>query len=195
MRKLIVSVCIIWLALTITPSRADDPAELLNGTWQYIAAIEADRITTYDDASAMQLVILDNTWAILHKGALLPGTFENVEYNQQTNPQSLVRRTGPPPHAVGGAIWKVDGKSLMYTATPLDATGFGSTSGAIGDYEPGPPSGAAKLGDKLGDTGFGTDHRAARPPKSFSPEGTSNTQYILRRISGSTSALRQVGKW
>ena len=194
MRMMILSVCIFFVAITATVSRADDPATKLNGTWQYVAAIEADRITTYDQSSAMQLVILDNTWAIFQNGMLVHGTVENVEYEQQTTPKSFVRRKGKTPHAVGSAILKVIGEHLMYTITPLDATGFGSTSGAVGNFESDPDGGGAIVADPLGGTNVGVGRPSQHPPKSFSPEGTSNTQYILRRINDSTSLMSQITK-
>jgi len=189
---MIVSVCLSLVALAGTPSFAGDPAAQLNGTWEYVAAIEADRITTYDETSAMQLVILNNTWALFSKGLLVRGTVENVEYNEQMSPVSFIRRKGKAPHAVGYAILKVDGKHLMYTTTPLDATEFGSTSGAIGDFESDPRDRKADLNNPSGGTDYGFGRLSKNLPKSFSPEGTSNTQYILRRISNSTSAMRQI---
>ena len=194
MRMMILSVCISLVAVTAGMSRADDPATQLNGTWQYVAAIESDRITTYDESSAMQLVILDDTWALFKGGVLVHGTVENVEYNRQTSPVSFVRRKGKAPHAVGHAILKVVGDHLMYTTTPLDATRFGSTSGAVGDYVSDPRDGKADLNDPFGGTDLGDGRLSEKPPKSFSPEGTSNTQYILRRINNSTSAMRQITK-
>lgn len=194
MAKPILSVSISLLALAATQSRADEPATHLNGTWQYVAAIESDRITTYDESSAMQLVILDSTWALFKKGVLVHGTVENVEYNQQSSPVSFVRRKGKAPHAVGHAILKVDDDHLMYTTTPLDATRFGSTSGAVGDYVPDPQSGRTDANDPFGRTDLGVSRLYQHPPKSFSPEGTSNTQYILRRINDSTSAMSQITK-
>ena len=182
MLKMILSVCLSLVALAGTPSCAGDPTTQLNGTWEYVAAIEADRITTYDESSAMQLVILDNTWALFKGGRLIQGTVENVDYNKQTSPVSFVRRTGKAPHAVGHAIVKIYDDHLMYTTTPMDATGFGSTSGAVGNYESDP------LGGTNGDVGRPSKH----PPKSFSPEGTSNTQYILRQINDSTSLMSQI---
>ncbi|MCM2375038.1 hypothetical protein, partial [Aporhodopirellula aestuarii] len=192
MRTMILSVCISFVAITATVSHADDPATKLNGTWQYVVAIEADGITTYDQSSAMQLVILDNTWALFKSGMLVQGTVENVEYEQQANPKSFVRRKGKAPHAVGSGILKITREHLMYTITPLDATGFGSTSGAVGNYESDPDGGGANATDPLGDTNVGVGRPSQHPPKSFSPEGTSNTQYILRRINDSTSLMNQI---
>ena len=186
MAKISLSIFIPLLSLAATQSPADEPAARLNGTWQYVVAIESDRITTYDDSSAMQLVILDNTWALFSKGKLVQGTVENVKYNQNTSPVSFVRRKGKAPHAVGHAILKVTESHLMYTTTPLDATGFGSTSGAVGDYIPDPQSDSTEPNDPLA--------RNSHPPKSFSPEGTSSTQYILRRINESTSVMSQITK-
>lgn len=194
MRMMILSVYISLVAVTATVSGADDSASQLNGTWQYVAAIEADRITTYDESSAMQLVILDDTWAFFKNAVLVHGTVENVEYDQQTTPKSLVRRKGKAPHAVGHALFRVDDEHLMYTTTPLDATRFGSTSGAIGDYVPDPQSGRIDANEPLGHTDLGVSRLYEHPPKSFSPEGTSNTQYILRRVNKSTSAMSQITK-
>lgn len=186
MAKLILTASISLLGLVATQIRAEDPATRLNGTWQYLAAIESDRITSYDNSSPMQLVIRGNTWALFKDGMLMKGTVENVEYDKQTSPISFVRRKGKAPHAVGYAILKVENNHLMYTATPLDASRFGSTSGAIGDYEPDPESARRPL-QPVGDKNL-----YERPPEHFSPEGTRNTQYILRRINDSTSALSQI---
>ena len=122
MAKLILTVSISLLGLVATQIRAEEPATHLNGTWQYVAAIESERITTYDNSSAMQLVIRDNTWAVFKDGRLIKGTVENVEYDKQTSPVSFVRRKGKAPHAVGYAILKVDDDHLMYTTTPLDGS-------------------------------------------------------------------------
>lgn len=194
MRMMILSIYISWVAVTATVSGADESASQLNGTWQYVAAIEADRITTYDESSAMQLVILDDTWAIFKNGELVHGTVENVEYDQQTTPKSFVRRKGKAPHAVGHAIFRVDDEHLMYTTTPLDATRFGPTSGAIGDYVPDPQGGSNDTSDPFSHTDLGVSRLYQHPPKSFSPEGTSNIQYILRRVNNSTSAMSQIKK-
>jgi hypothetical protein len=193
MAKIFLSVTVSLITLAATQIRADEPATKLNGTWQYVAAIESDRITTYDKSSVMQLVILDNTWALFKNGRLIQGTVENVEYNKQTSPVSFVRRKGKAPHAVGHAILKVDDGHLMYTTTPLDATRFGSTSGYVGDYVPDPEIGSTDENDSFARSGL--DYSLYQhPPKSFSPEGTSNTQYILRRISNTTSAMSQITK-
>lgn len=192
MLKIILSFCFPLLSLAATQSHADELATRLNGTWQYVAAIESERITSFDDSSAMQLVILNNTWALFSTGTLMQGSVENVEYNQQASPVSFVRRKGKAPHAVGYAILKVSDDHLMYTTTPLDGSRFGSTSGAIGDYVPDRQSERTDLNDPLGQTGLGDSQVHQRPPKSFSPEGTSNTQYILKRINGSTSAMNQI---
>ena len=195
MRMMILSFCISSVVVTAAAvSRADDPATKLNGTWQYVAAIEADRITTYDESSAMQLVILDHTWALFKNGALVHGTVENVEYDQRTTPKAFVRRKGKTPHAVGSAILKIIGDHLMYTTTPLDATGFGSTSGAVGNYESDPDGGGVNVNGPFDGTDVGIGRASQRPPESFSPEGTSNTQYILRRINDSTSMMKQITK-
>ncbi|WP_145077061.1 hypothetical protein [Aureliella helgolandensis] len=82
----------------------------------------------------------------------------------------------------------------MYTTTPLDATGFGSTSGAVGYFESDPDSGGVNVNGPLGGTNVGFVRPSQHPPKSFSPEGTSNTQYILRRINDSISLMKQVAK-
>jgi hypothetical protein len=194
MQKMIPSVCLSLVALAGTPSCAGDPVTQLNGTWEYVAAIEADRITTYDGSTAMQLVILDNMWALFKDGGLIPGTVENVEYNEQASPVSFVRRKGKAPHAVGHAIVKLFDGHLMYTTTPLDATGFGPTSGAVGNYESAPDGDEANVTDPLSGANSGFGGPSQQPPKSFSPAGTSNTQYILRRINDSTSLMRQVTK-
>jgi len=193
MRKMILSVCLSLVALAGTPSCAGDPATQLNGTWEYVAAIEADRITTYDEKSAIQLVIRDNTWALFKDGRLIQGTVENVEYNKQTSPVSFVRRKGKAPHTVGHAIVKLYDDHLMYTTTGMDATGFGSTSGAVGDYVPGPRRDSTVVKDSFAGSALG-DSPSQHPPKSFSPEGTSNDQYILRRINDSTSLMSQITK-
>ncbi|WP_145077069.1 hypothetical protein [Aureliella helgolandensis] len=192
MRKMILSVCLSLVALAGTPSCAGDPAIQLNGTWEYVAAIEADRITTYDESSAIQLVILDNTWALFKDGRLIQGTVENVEYNKQTSPVSFVRRKGKAPHIVGHSIVKLYDDHLMYTTTPMDATGLGSTSGAVGNYESDPDGGGANVTAPLGGTNGGVGRPYQHPPKSFSPEGTSNDQYILRRINDSTAMMSQI---
>lgn len=194
MRMIALGVRTSLVALAATVSRADDPATRLNGTWQYVAAIEANRITTYDESSAIQLVILDDTWAIFKNGALVHGTVENVECDQQTTPKSFVRRKGKAPHAVGSAILKVIGDHLMYTTTPLDATEFCSTSGAVGNYESDTVGGGANPTSLFGGTNVGVGRPSQHPPKSFSPEGTSNTQYILRRINDSTTLMNQITK-
>lgn len=186
MAKLILTATISLLAFVATQIRAEEPATPLNGTWQYVAAIESDRITTYDDSSAMQLVIQDNTWALFRDGKLMKGTVENVVYDEQASPLSFVRRKGQAPHAVGYAILKIRNDHLMYTTTPLDASRFGTTSGAIGDYVPDPES-ASSPQQMLDDTS-----PCEHPPKHFSPEGTRNTQYILKRVNNSTSALSQI---
>ncbi len=174
---------------------AGDLAAQLNGTWQYVAAISADRISTYDESLEMQLVILDNTWAIFSRGSLVRGTVQNIEYNEQTSPVSFVRRKGNMPRAVGYGIFRVIGEHLMYTSTPLDATGMGNKSGMIGDRASNPFDGSAELYVPYGRSNFqfgGAGGGPLDPPESFSPEGTYNTQYILKRINNSTSALRQI---
>ena len=186
MAKLCLTATLFLLGLVATQIRAEEQEMQLNGTWQYVAAIESDRIATYDDASAMQLVIRDNTWAVFKDGKLIKGTVENIVYDKQARPVSFVRRAGRAPHAVGYAILKVENDHLMYTTTPLDASRYGSTSGAIGDYVPDPDSGSSDLAT------LGNRSPYEHPPKLFSPEGTGNTQYILKRIDNSTSAMSQI---
>jgi hypothetical protein len=174
---------------------AGDLAAQLNGTWQYVAAISADRISTYDESLEMQLVILDNTWAIFSRGSLVRGTVQNIEYNEQTSPVSFVRRKGNMPRAVGYGIFRVIGEHLMYTSTPLDASGVGGTSGPVRDYASDPFDGSAELHNPYGRSNLqfgGAGGGPLDPPESFSPEGTYNTQYILKRINNSTSAMRQI---
>jgi len=194
MAKLILSISISLLALAAAQCRGDEPVNHLNGTWQYVAAIESDQISTYDESSTIQLVVLDNTWALFKNGVLVPGTVENVEYNQQTSPVVFVRRKGKAPHAVGYGILKVNGGHLIYTITPLDATRFGSTSGAVGDYVPDSQSGSTDASGPFAHTDLADSRLYQHPPKSFSPEGTSNTQYILKRINDSTSLISQITK-
>ena len=193
MSRLVLSFSVSLIACAAIQIRGDEPASQLIGTWQYVTAIESDRITTYDNAAVIQLVIRDNTWALFKDGRLIQGTVESVEYNKQTSPISFVRRMGKAPHAIGHAILKLYDDHLMYTTTGMEATGFGSSSGAVGDYVPGPRHGSTVAKNPFDGSDHG-DSRYQQPPKSFSPEGTANTQYILRRIDDSTSALSQITK-
>lgn len=194
MAKLILCISVSLLVLVPTQVRADDPVIQINGTWQFVVAIEADRITTYDNSSAMQLVILDNSWALFKKGKLIQGTVENVRYNKHASPVSFVRQKGKAPHVVGEGILKVVGEHLMYTITPMDATRLGSKSGAVGDYDPDLQSRSPAPREPLDQEHLGGEKHSKPPPKRFSPEGTSNTQYILRRINDSTSVMNQITK-
>ena len=65
-------------------------------------------------------------------------------------------------------------------------------SGVIGDYVPDPQSGSPDLQDPFDQKDLRDRSLYEHPPKQFSPEGTRNTQYILRRINDSTSATSQI---
>lgn len=182
------------IAAVATLCNADEPAKRLNGTWEYVASIESDGITSYDKSLSMRPVILNDTWALFRKGVVIQGTVENVQYNSDSKPVSFVRRKGPTPHAVGHGILKVFDTHLMYTITPMDATGFGSSSGAVDDFSSTPRAIDSEGKELAHRMNLGGDRLYDTPPKSFCPEGTSNTQYILKRIDGSTTLMSQITK-
>lgn len=135
----------------------------LNGRWRYVTATEGEIVTKYTGAKT-ELVIDGAKWTTLVNDHYLGSDTHSVEYNFDTNPDSLVRFAPEwAPSSIAKAIFKIDGDQLIYTTTAFEVP----SKHPLHSYSGSP----------------NTVPQSPKTPAQFNPKGTRNTKYVLRRVS------------
>jgi hypothetical protein len=163
----------------------------LNGTWKYIAQIRADAIATRDEFD-VQLVIHDDRWGIFIDEKLSSRNLEKFRILTTSDPIAFVQPFERPEGlkipddspSFSFGILKVVDDHLMMTSTPARSKSDNPffSSGEFPDF----------FEEEKPIDYTNSEFISHFLPKRFSPEGTENSQSILRRVSDSTELLDQI---